>query len=317
MKKILDRLKLAENIIEKNFSKDDKNYGLLVCGCFCLLGKFGDEFLSLVENVFNNTTIIIEEGNIIKLAEEHGLDQFSFSDIPEEETKFIDGLSYSGIHYYFKPDGKVIDDFTNPIVIIPNNNNKNNNQLLNTFIHEISHLIKSQVDASYNQEYNYYSIRCGISLYEVNFNNRNMIDNCTFNALDEIINVFQTTDMMLDLELLKDIKCDNKIRNFLNTINFMELDDFLGYEGLIEPFVDLWINDEFRNIIEYDIVVGNLDNIVNNFNNIMGRNCFLYFSMLCDDLENSEDNNKCIELENMIYQIIEEFNLKTTYQYKK
>ena len=316
MKKILERLKLAENIIEKKFSIEDKNYELYICGCFCLLGKFGEEFIPLIEKVFNNTQFIITSGNTIELAKENKITQFSFDDIPKEETENIDGLSYNGIHFYFNSNGKVFKDFSKPIIIIPTNY-KSNNELLNVFIHEISHLIKSQINSSYYQEYNYYYIRSGISLYEVNYCNGELIENNLFSILDEIINVFQTTDMMKDLRLLKNIVLNNNIKKFLNSINFDELDETFGYDEYSEIFSPLWQNEKFRNIIEKDIVIGNLDNIVINFNNIMNKDCFYEFSNLWDDLE-SVSNIKAYEfIENKIKTYIEEFNKKTNYQYKK
>ena len=49
MKKTLDKLQLAREIVEKHFSIEEENYGLFVCGCFCLLQKYDDIFFSLVE----------------------------------------------------------------------------------------------------------------------------------------------------------------------------------------------------------------------------------------------------------------------------
>lgn len=316
MKKLLDRLNSTYNIIEKRFSKDDDNYELFICGCFCLLGKFGEEFEPLVENVFNNTNFIISEGNTLKLAEENEVTQISFNDISEEESEFIDGLSYNGIHFYFNNEGKVFEDFSNPVVVIPTNN-KSRNDLLNTFIHEVSHLIKSQINSSYCEEYNYYFIRSGLSFYEVNYCDGKIIDNSLFSVLDEVINVVQTTEMMKDLRLLKEITCDENIKNYLNEINFEELDLLFGYDGLSDTFVNLWNNEEFRNIIERDIVIGDLDKIVINFNNIMGKNCFYEFSNLWDNLEDTCDLDKYNEIENKIKYFIGEFNKRTNCQYKK
>ena len=316
MKKLLDRLNSTYNIIEKRFSKDDENYELFICGCFCLLGKFGEEFVSLVENVFSNSDFIITEGNTIKLAEENEVTQFSFGDIPEEETEFIDGLSYNGIHYYFNNEGKVFKDFSNPVVVIPTNN-KSKNDLLNTFIHEVSHLIKSQINSSYCEEYNYYFIRSGLSLYEVNYCAGTLIDNSLFSVLDEVINVFQTTDMMKDLKLLKDITCDNNIKTYLDTINFDELDETFGYDEFSDFFTKLWKNEEFRNIVERDIIVGDLNNIVINFNNIMGKDCFYEFANLWDQLEIVSDIEEYEIVGNKIKSFIDVFNKKTNYQYKK
>jgi len=316
MKKTIDRLFLAQNIIEKRFSTEDENYGLYVCGCFCLLNKFGDEFLPILEDVFNKCNFIIEEGNIVNLAKQYNIDQLSFDDIEEAEINCIEGLSFNGIHFYFDNDGKVHKEFVNPTTIIPTND-KNSNELLNTFIHELSHLIKGHLNNNYYNEFNYYNIRSGLSLYEVNYYNGYLIDNTLFSALDEIINTFQTTDMIKDLKLLKNIPTNSSIKKFLDTIDYDDLDYLSGYEGLTEVFTDLWENDEFKNIIENDIVIGDLDNIINNFNNIMGRNCFHEFSELCDDLENVDEEDKYDMISNDIYKLIDEFNKKTSYQYKK
>ena len=316
MKKTLDRLQLARDIVEKRFSFDDENYGLFVCGCFCLLGKYGDTFLSLVEKVFNESNFVISDDNVLKLAEEMGINEFSFADLDSNELKFIDGLSFNGIHYYFNYDGKVNKDFSNPVVII-SSIGMNNNILLNTFIHEVNHLIKSQIDAEFCEEFNFYSVRCGLSLYEVNYSNGILIDNNLFNTLDEIINVYQTTDMMIYLEELKDLNFNDNIGKFLSMIDYSSLDLLSGYNGLVEVFNDLWDNDEFRNIVEDDIITGNLDNIVNNFNNIMGRDCFLEFSNLCDEFACVESVEEYKSFENDVNLIINEFNIKTSYQYKK
>ena len=78
-----------------------------------------------------------------------------------------------------------------------------NNTLLNTFMHEVNHLIKSQINSGFCDEFNYYSVRCGLSLYEVNYSNGIFIDNTTFGALDEIINVCNEYDIPLEITMLQ------------------------------------------------------------------------------------------------------------------
>ena len=274
----IKKLKLAENIINRRWNEKDENYGVLVCACFALLTKFGEFYTQLIENIFKDIKLYIENKPLSQIINNHNINVLTIDDI--DDTTAI-GMSSIGTDFFFNKDGTIEKITDNPFIIC-STLNRRTNSILNTIIHEFSHLIKSSINGYYYKKEGYFYIRNGFNIYKAEYKNRLLYELFRYNIIDEVINTFQTTEMMMQLEELKDYNNPGSIYDFLQTLDFNKLNELEGYEFYCSLLIDLWNNETFKNNVEDEIVVGNLASSINSFNSYTFENAF-------DTLDNSLD----------------------------
>ena len=139
--------------------------------------------------------------------------------------------------------------------------------------------------------------------------------------LNEAINVLETCEMSESLLMLDGIIPDKDVSDFYNGLDKDKLCSPEGYENVISLFKPLWDNKYFHDLIEDNIVEGNLNEIITGYENIMGENSFEDFAILLDDYDDEtsmyDTPLKIDKLENSIISTINKFNELTKFVYKK
>ena len=202
-----------------------------------------------------------------------------------EDPKYeIFSISRSGITYRVNDNLEFELFQTTPVMFI-STSNVHFNLLLNNFIHESSHIIKTLLNCSNIIDKNNMTRRTGLTIEHVGrFWEKYVIVHKCNNLLDEVINVFQTSEMMNEIGKLDRNLLDDEAKQIFDKLDFNTIGDFQGYNDALSYFEPLWENSTFKNSIEENIVVGNIEKIESDFNQVMGEDRFRDFSKLCDQL---------------------------------
>lgn len=300
------KLLFAEQIVENKFSKEDNNYGLLVLSCYGLLTKFED-YYDIIKEIFNTCEFYIENKSIIDLLKEKDIDSKSL--FPEiAEIYYTHGLTVNGKHASII-DGKDFNPKNHQIFC---STMYGENDTLNTLVHELAHLVKSSINSSFIKLDESIILRNGINLTEYKSINQEKYVIDTFSSLDEVINTLQTTDMLQEIKKLNKNHMNPVVQKTFNQLDLETLDYISGYEIGATLLFLLWNNEHFKENIEENIVIGNIDNIVSDFDNIVGEtNTFYNFSESFDIIDTSDDNEIISNRANYIITISQLYDIKS------
>lgn len=279
---MIERINLANKIVSSRFDKCNKHYGIYFLGCYGLLSKFGDNYLELVEQLFKECDFRIDNKPLKELViEKDGY----WDEKKMEDPKYeIFSISRSGITYRVNDNLEFELFQTTPVMFI-STSNVHFNLLLNNFIHESSHIIKTLLNCSNIIDKNNMTRRTGLTIEHVGrFWEKYVIVHKCNNLLDEVINVFQTSEMMNEIGKLDRNLLDDEAKQIFDKLDFSSISDFQGYNDALSYFEPLWENSTFKNSIEENIVIGNIEKIESDFNEVMGEDSFKDFSKLCDQL---------------------------------
>lgn len=287
-------LRQAESIISRRFDKSDENYGLLVMGCFALLSKFGDEYLPIVEKVMLETDFYIGNRPLSELLNEGGIsaeDAFRGEEFYDTEMT-VTAISSPGFNLWVE-DGKIMMEKETPAVFCTTIDG-DATTILNAFVHEVAHLIKSTVNVVYSDSPKHFLVRNGLNIFGLSFEKNSPLEPNDNSMLDEVINVLQTADMMRAVKELNGSPMSDEVLRFYRELDLDRIDLLYGYDELTSLVLPLWSNDYFRSSIENNIVIGRIDRIRNDFDSIMGANSFHYYSTYLDYIDGNYDDEKLI-----------------------
>lgn len=287
-------LRQAESIISRRFDKSDENYGLLVMGCFALLSKFGDEYLPIVEKVMLETDFHIGNKPLSELLNEGGIaaeDAFRGEEFYDTEMT-VTAISSPGIDLWVE-DGKIMMEKETPAIFCTTIDG-DATTILNAFVHEVAHLIKSTVNVVYSDSPKHFLVRNGLNIFGLSFERNSPLEPNDNSMLDEVINVLQTADMMRAVKELNGSPMSDEVLRFYRELDLDRIDLLYGYDELTSFVLPLWSNDYFRSSIENNIVIGRIDRIRNDFDSIMGANSFHYYSTYLDYIDGNYDDEKLI-----------------------
>lgn len=287
-------LRQAESIISRRFDKSDENYGLLVMGCFALLSKFGDEYLPIVEKVMLETDFHIGNKPLSELLNEGGIsaeDAFRGEEFYDTEIT-VTAISSPGIDLWVE-DGKIMMEKETPAIFCTTIDG-DATTILNAFVHEVAHLIKSTVNVVYSDSPKHFLVRNGLNIFGLSFERNSPLEPNDNSMLDEVINVLQTADMMRAVKELNGSPMSDEVLRFYRELDLDRIDLLYGYDELTSFVLPLWSNDYFRSSIENNIVIGRIDRIRNDFDSIMGANSFHYYSTYLDYIDGNYDDEKLI-----------------------
>lgn len=287
-------LRQAESIISRRFDKSDENYGLLVMGCFALLSKFGDEYLPIVEKVMLETDFHIGNKPLSELLNEGGIaaeDAFRGEEFYDTEMT-VTAISSPGIDLWVE-DGKIMMEKETPAIFCTTIDG-DATTILNAFVHEVAHLIKSTVNVVYSDSPKHFLVRNGLNIFGLSFERNSPLEPNDNSMLDEVINVLQTADMMRAVKELNGSPMSDEVLRFYRELDLDRIDLLYGYDELTSFVLPLWGNDYFRSSIENNIVIGRIDRIRNDFESIMGANSFHYYSTYLDYIDGNYDDEKLI-----------------------
>lgn len=287
-------LRQAESIISRRFDKSDENYGLLVMGCFALLSKFGDDYLPIVEKVMLETDFHIGNKPLSELLNEGGIaaeDAFRGEEFYDTEIT-VTAISSPGIDLWVE-DGKIMMEKETPAIFCTTIDG-DATTILNAFVHEVAHLIKSTVNVVYSDSPKHFLVRNGLNIFGLSFERNSPLEPNDNSMLDEVINVLQTADMMRAVKELNGSPMSDEVLRFYRELDLDRIDLLYGYDELTSLVLPLWSNDYFRSSIENNIVIGRIDRIRNDFDSIMGANSFHYYSTYLDYIDGNYDDEKLI-----------------------
>lgn len=295
MNKFLD---VAEDIISRKYSSDDPNYGLLVLGCYSLLSKFGEDYLPIVEKVMLEADIHISDKSLKEMLEGTDIDiEFGFSEEElDEEDMVVTAVSTPGYQLELSDRGSILYKTTTPAIYC-STKGECNNTILNAFVHEASHLVKSAVNSISQNRNNGFLLRSGLNIFGYRFEDGQFRTKSDNSMLDEVINVLQTADMMKNVKELAGSEMSPKVKDFYDGLDLNELDNMYGY-GYTElsDFVrPLWNIPDFKDSVEENIVIGRLDKIQSDFDDVLGKGSFHYYSTYLDYVDGNYEDDKLME----------------------
>ena len=284
---------LAKKIVETRFSKGDDFYPFLVLSVYSLLIVYHD-YKDIVADVFSELDIFIENDTVSNIMKNNGFnpdDYYGHDDEVEAENDITSyGVSSSGHNYYLEGGKKFVDEKTHPFIIC-SALDSTDEEILLTFIHEFAHLIKGRKNGTYvdkEEDYIRYVIRTGLSIFEFRyFPEDNTFDECnSYEILDEVVNCLQTTDAAEAIVALDGMPLDQNVLDFYKTLDKDELRKDRGYTFVTDSFKPLWRVEKFKRIIEENIVLGNINQIIEELEKITGFN---YFDALDEKLDKIDE----------------------------
>lgn len=288
-------LRQSEYIVNKRFDESDENYGLLVIGCYALLSKFGELYSPIVEKVMLNTDFYIGKKPLSLLLEEGGIeaeDAFRGDEYYDNELT-VTAISSPGVYLSISEVGTILFERETPAIFCTTVD-EDATTVLNAFVHEASHLVKSTVNVVYSDSPTHFLIRNGLNIFGYSFEKDTPVEPSDNSMLDEVINVLQTSDMMKAVKELDGCPMKKEVENFYKELDLDRIDLLYGYDELTSFVLPLWSNDYFRSSIEDNIVIGKIDRIRNDFDSIMGHNSFHYYSTYLDYIDGNYDDEKLI-----------------------
>lgn len=300
---------LALKLVSSRYDSSYEYFNILVLALSTLIYKYKDKIF-LIEKIFNDIDIIIKKDSIKNMLKKNKIDIVSYDD-DELEDGYDTTYAISSLGYTFiLEDNEFVKYQDKPFIVC--NSNCNNNDLLNSFIHEFNHLIKSSINSIEVNDLEY-CVRCGIGFFHCKYIEKD--DDLDYykyyEVLDEVINVIETTEMMENLLLLPNIDSYDIDQDNLGVDS--------GYDVCVELIRPLWSNPTFRSLIEDNIIDGEVDNIINGFDKILGEGSFDKITDYLDNLDYIEGlndkNKRTIWLKNNVRKMVNEYNTKTNYTY--
>lgn len=206
------------------------------------------------------------------------------------EDSFLDcsAISTSNHLYYFEKDGTCIFEQDYPKLFC-STLGISQNDLLNIYTHELNHLLKSKLRSHGKIDQTGYWLRNGIHYFTSYYNDGFIYESQQAEILDEVINVFQTSDIMKEIKQLTHSKnLSYSLEEYLKTLDFDTLDEPFGYTSAAIMLDSLWNRTHFKEQIKKPLVIGNISVIKKHFNTMVGDDLFTSFADSFDELENPQ-----------------------------
>ena len=280
-----------------------------------ILNYYGDWILPILHDVFFESKFLIAElplKEIIRNEQEKESSSFF------EET-FLDcpAFSTSNCFYYFEKDGTCVLEKEMPKIFC-STIGKNPNELLNIYTHEFNHLLKSKLKNHGKFNDSSYWLRSGLHFFISYFQDGYVYEVQQYEILDEVINVFQTSDIMKEVKQLENVSDFSFLWQYLKSLDYDSLDDPYGYTLEATILDDFWKKTQFKEQIKKPLIFGNISTIENGFNHIVKSDLFSSFADCFDEIENSlmtEENFK--NTIKIIKDISKFYQLNESFSYKK
>ena len=161
----------------------------------------------------------------------------------------------------------------------------------------MNHLIKSYKN-SYelikSDNYIGYYIRNGINYCYCYYypNDDKLITTDYYSILDEDINTIQTTEVMEEIIALDEIVPDKEMQAYINLLDKDFFHTDFGYDATAYLVRPLWDNSSFKELVENNIIEGNIEEIINSFDSVLGEDSFLDLADSLDDIDELDSCRK-------------------------
>ncbi len=307
------KLEITKKIMDDNYEPDDELYGTLFLTCYGLVSKYGEVYTPLIDKVFTVTTFVVQDKPLSEILSEYegtpeGIYNGEALDTEDEETT---AAAYPGDFLWFGDDGKVMYETANPIIYCTTHD-RDYNEVLNALLHEAGHILKALMNHLKISDGNFFTVRSGLNIIGTKMLPDGSFQDIDENLiLDELINVFQTTGAMNEIGKLKGTQLPAVVQVEFDKINLDETDLLIGYNQCIRAFRPFWNNDRFRGVVEENIIIGRVDKIRDDFNEVLGRNYFTTLSRYFNLLYYADTDEEIKSLTEWILMTGRIYNLRT------
>lgn len=287
---------LAKMVVNKKFPDEQDEYikSFFIAALYGLLCKY-KEYANIVCDVFLRVEIYMDSKPISDILKEH---EFLVTDNEEDEDDYTTfGASDMGHYFYVDDKDNIKHDRTDPAIICTLVN-VDITHLLNIFCHEMSHLIKGEIN-----NYSYFKekktinhvLRTGyhFSLCKYNPKYDELTSFELFETFDELINTLQSTEILEYIISLKEYVNDENIIDFINSLDQVKIHHDYGYNNIIPYMKEFWKNDKFKKAIEQNIISGDIETVIRHIDKTIGyENAFYELIETFDDLAYTEDSKQ-------------------------
>ena len=312
VKDISKNLDIAQDIVNQRFSIADDLYGTMFLVCYGLIANYGDVYEPIIRRLIRTTELFIADRPLTELLDEGG---YGGSEYLQEENLDNDyfstaALSFAGDDYWFE-DG-AIRYYRNRPNLFCSTTGMSYTEMLNAIIHEFGHLLKSSINYINTDNSTHFTMRSGIHIFGGKVDESGQLHEFSeHQSLDEVINVFQTRDAMREIAKLEGVILPEVVQVDFDKLDSEQIDDLYGYEACCIPMIPLWENEHFRGIVSENIIIGKLDRIRNDFNEMVGRNYFNMLSRHLNLIEYADDEEEVKNLTSFINTIVRIYNLRS------
>ncbi len=283
---------LAKQLVNQKFPEGSGIDGFFILGLYGLLSIYSD-YRDIVEKVFLDTDIWFESGTIKEILDRNDIDlaDYKYDERSEKDDSATYAVSSIGTFVCLE-DGKIKIEKHTPY-IAASLDHVGVTRLLNSFIHEMGHIIKGYTKGYAHSERNnkiYAFVRTGLHIDGISFNkdDNSYYDYKVGEIIDEVINTVQTTEALQEIKALDGWIPDKEVQDMYNMLNKQILDEDYGYNKSVKAFRPLWECKSFKKLIDENVIPGNLSTIRKYFDRRTFKGAFSQLSDLLDDMDEVE-----------------------------
>lgn len=295
---------------------DSRFQAVMMLSLYGFLAHYGSNFLPLIQKAFYECQFYFTDEPLSKLLLEQQITEQNFGNFSDDDGQIA--LFCPQDMYSFDKSGNAIYE-KRPLKIFCSSSNCNANELLIAFSHEFYHLLKSYYHTHYLENDSSYVIRSGLHCFMGTLQQQEVIERNKNEILDEVITTFQTSDIMLEVQKLKEDELPtDSMHSYFKELELKSLDEPFGYVYSAVMFAPLWESASFKTMIEEPLIFGNIEEIEQHFNTIVGNELFSLFSSSFDELESEDasvDSFKTAVV--LVRDIINLYQKNDTFSYKK
>lgn len=284
----------AKKMVELKYPNGHEYKEMFIVGLYGLLCKY-KKYHKIIWMIFMQMENYIEDKSLNEIIDENNLEL-------EQNNEDDDAVS-SSIHTFITDEHNDLCHILEKPVAVCSKTNLNKKYIilfLNSWVHEMGHLIKSTLNGYKIKGHDFNKsegqLRSGLSIHTYVFD-KDTFDCSTsskYALLDEAINVIQTTEAIDYAYSLDGMVPDDDVDKFLSELIQYENNDY-GYNLITQEVRKLWSIDEFKKLIEDNIVQGNIKEIENSFNNTMDDDkAFAKLDLLLDHIYYADKNMDCL-----------------------
>lgn len=279
--------KLAKMVVNKKYpNEDDDLKAFFICAIYGLLCKYNN-CPEIVCDVFLKVDLYMEKDTVSNILKKYNID-IEFEDDDDENNKTY-AVSSQGYSFIYNEISDCIDCVKDNSFIVCSLKNVTTTRLLNSFCHEMGHLIKGNLDGfNVFKEENisnfYMRTGLGYNIYTYNSKKDTLSEKQIFTYFEEAINTIQTTEVMKEILGIVNYTDDPSIHEFVSTLDKKDVLEDHGYEGVVEVVRKLWEIDEVKKVIEENIVDGTIEESIYRINKML--NDIYGFVRICGIVDN-------------------------------